>query len=98
MAQLAAVDDLALGAAGSALIVYNAGNSQAISILELGNGVTRNAVIGKVHRLGLSGRAKAPAPHAPHLRWPQVQRHLLPRLHGRQSGQHKVLQQCSPFL
>jgi GcrA cell cycle regulator len=25
-------------------------------------GVTRNAVIGKVHRLGLSGRAKAPAP------------------------------------
>jgi GcrA cell cycle regulator len=30
---------------------------------ELG-GVTRNAVIGKVHRLGLSGRAKAPAPAA----------------------------------
>ncbi|MEJ8473381.1 GcrA family cell cycle regulator [Roseibium algae] len=28
---------------------------------ELG-GVTRNAVIGKVHRLGLSGRAKAPSP------------------------------------
>ncbi|WP_029005512.1 GcrA family cell cycle regulator [Azorhizobium doebereinerae] len=27
---------------------------------ELG-GITRNAVIGKVHRLGLSGRAKAPA-------------------------------------
>ena len=24
----------------------------------LGNGLTRNAVIGKVHRLGLSGRAK----------------------------------------
>ncbi|MBD8893137.1 GcrA family cell cycle regulator [Roseibium litorale] len=30
---------------------------------ELG-GVTRNAVIGKVHRLGLSGRAKTPAPAA----------------------------------
>ena len=30
---------------------------------ELG-GVTRNAVIGKVHRLGLSGRAKAPQPQA----------------------------------
>lgn len=29
---------------------------------ELSNGITRNAVIGKVHRLGLSGRAKAPAP------------------------------------
>ena len=28
-------------------------------------GVTRNAVIGKVHRLGLSGRAKAPAPTTP---------------------------------
>jgi GcrA cell cycle regulator len=27
----------------------------------LGNGVTRNAVIGKVHRLGLAGRAKAPS-------------------------------------
>jgi GcrA cell cycle regulator len=27
---------------------------------ELAGGVTRNAVIGKVHRLGLSGRAKAP--------------------------------------
>ena len=29
---------------------------------ELANGITRNAVIGKVHRLGLSGRAKTPAP------------------------------------
>jgi len=27
----------------------------------LGNGVTRNAVIGKVHRLGLAGRAKTPS-------------------------------------
>ncbi len=32
---------------------------------ELSNGITRNAVIGKVHRLGLSGRAKAPAQSAP---------------------------------
>lgn len=31
---------------------------------ELGGGVTRNAVIGKVHRLGLSGRAKSPSPQA----------------------------------
>ncbi|MEJ2374561.1 MAG: GcrA family cell cycle regulator [Pseudolabrys sp.] len=31
---------------------------------ELG-GITRNAVIGKVHRLGLSGRAKSPASSAP---------------------------------
>jgi hypothetical protein len=34
---------------------------------ELG-GVTRNAVIGKVHRLGLSGRAKAPSVSAPRVR------------------------------
>ena len=27
---------------------------------ELGNGITRNAVIGKVHRLGMSGRVKPP--------------------------------------
>ena len=32
---------------------------------ELSNGITRNAVIGKVHRLGLSGRAKAPSQAAP---------------------------------
>src|SRR3979490_543313 len=31
---------------------------------ELG-GITRNAVIGKVHRLGLSGRAKSPTPANP---------------------------------
>ncbi len=28
---------------------------------QLANGISRNAVIGKVHRLGLAGRAKAPA-------------------------------------
>ncbi|WP_158807726.1 GcrA family cell cycle regulator [Beijerinckia sp. L45] len=32
---------------------------------ELAGGVTRNAVIGKVHRLGLSGRVKAAAPSNP---------------------------------
>lgn len=31
-------------------------------------GVTRNAVIGKVHRLGLSGRAKSPSSNAPRAR------------------------------
>ncbi len=36
----------------------------------LGEGVTRNAVIGKVHRLKLSGRAK-PASSAPRARSPQ---------------------------
>jgi GcrA cell cycle regulator len=37
---------------------------------ELG-GVTRNAVIGKVHRLGLSGRAKSPSSPAPRPRKPR---------------------------
>lgn len=37
---------------------------------ELG-GITRNAVIGKVHRLGLSGRAKAPSTAAPRPRKPR---------------------------
>ena len=38
---------------------------------ELG-GITRNAVIGKVHRLGLSGRAKAPSSSAPRQRKPRT--------------------------
>jgi GcrA cell cycle regulator len=42
---------------------------------ELG-GITRNAVIGKVHRLGLSGRAKSPASSAPRQRKPR-QTHML---------------------
>ena len=37
---------------------------------ELG-GITRNAVIGKVHRLGLSGRAKSPSSSAPRARKPR---------------------------
>jgi GcrA cell cycle regulator len=35
-------------------------------------GVTRNAVIGKVHRLGLSGRAKTPSSAVPRVRKPRV--------------------------
>src|SRR3989454_9997031 len=41
---------------------------------ELG-GITRNAVIGKVHRLGLSGRAKSPSSAAPRPRKARV--HML---------------------
>jgi GcrA cell cycle regulator len=37
---------------------------------ELG-GITRNAVIGKVHRLGLSGRAKSPSSASPRPRKPR---------------------------
>lgn len=47
---------------------------------ELAHGITRNAVIGKVHRLGLSGRVKAPAPAAPRQRVrPVAPRAAVPR-------------------
>jgi GcrA cell cycle regulator len=39
----------------------------------LGHGLTRNAVIGKVHRLGLAGRAKSPSAAGPHARPTQPQ-------------------------
>jgi GcrA cell cycle regulator len=52
---------------------------------ELG-GITRNAVIGKVHRLGLSGRAKSPSSSAPRQRKPrsasQVMRISRPAIRG----------------
>ena len=43
---------------------------------ELG-GITRNAVIGKVHRLGLSGRAKSPSSAAPRPRKARAHSHLM---------------------
>src|ERR1700731_5439529 len=43
---------------------------------ELG-GITRNAVIGKVHRLGLSGRAKSPASTAPRPRQARPAQHIV---------------------
>jgi GcrA cell cycle regulator len=43
---------------------------------ELG-GITRNAVIGKVHRLGLSGRAKSPSSTAPRPRKPRTTGHMM---------------------
>src|ERR1700674_181954 len=43
---------------------------------ELGN-VTRNAVIGKVHRLGLSGRPTSPSSAAPRQRKPRPAQHML---------------------
>ncbi len=41
------------------------GKSASQIAAELANGITRNAVIGKVHRLGLSGRVKSPGQPAP---------------------------------
>jgi GcrA cell cycle regulator len=43
---------------------------------ELG-GITRNAVIGKVHRLGLSGRAKSPSSSSPRPRKARSHPHML---------------------
>ena len=43
--------------------LWNEGQSASVVARELG-GVTRNAVIGKVHRLGLSGRVAPAAPGA----------------------------------
>ena len=43
---------------------------------ELG-GITRNAVIGKVHRLGLSGRAKSPSSTAPRPRKTRTHAYML---------------------
>ncbi len=48
---------------------------------ELG-GITRNAVIGKVHRLGLSGRAKSPSSAAPRPRKAGVTSQLEPTGRG----------------
>ncbi len=45
---------------------------------ELG-GITRNAVIGKVHRLGLSGRAKSASSGAPRARKPRSHMLRVPR-------------------
>src|SRR4051794_33393523 len=51
------------------------GHSASQIAAELG-GITRNAVIGKVHRLGLSGRAKAPSSAAPRQRKPRAPTHV----------------------
>jgi GcrA cell cycle regulator len=56
--------------------LWEAGLSASQIAAELGN-VTRNAVIGKVHRLGLSGRAKTPSSAAPRQRKPRPAQHMM---------------------
>ena len=56
--------------------LWEAGLSASQIAAELGN-ATRNAVIGKVHRLGLSGRAKSPAAGAPRQRKPRPTQHVM---------------------
>lgn len=55
--------------------LWEAGLSASQIAAELGN-VTRNAVIGKVHRLGLSGRAKSPSA-APRQRKVRPAQHMM---------------------
>ena len=54
--------------------LWSEGLSASQIAAELG-GITRNAVIGKVHRLGLSGRAKSPASTAPRPRKARTHTH-----------------------
>jgi GcrA cell cycle regulator len=56
--------------------LWSEGLSASQIAAELG-GITRNAVIGKVHRLGLSGRAKTPSSAAPRPRKPRAPSHVL---------------------
>jgi GcrA cell cycle regulator len=58
-------------------------------------GVTRNAVIGKVHRLGLSGRAKSPSSMVPRVRKPRPAS-LRPRL--RYNGNTALAPSMAPEL
>ena len=56
--------------------LWEAGLSASQIAAELG-GITRNAVIGKVHRLGLSGRAKSASSTAPRQRKTRSSSHML---------------------
>src|SRR3982074_2607125 len=69
--------------------LWEAGLSASQIAAELGN-VTRNAVIGKVHRLGLSGRAKSPSSAAPRQRKARPAQHMM-RVSRPQSRGHTAL-------
>lgn len=56
--------------------LWEAGLSASQIAAELGN-ITRNAVIGKVHRLGLSGRAKCSSSSAPRPRKARAPTHMV---------------------
>jgi GcrA cell cycle regulator len=66
---------------------------------QLGN-ITRNAVIGKVHRLGLSGRAKSPSSAAPRPRKPRSASHMLrisrPSMRGNNALAHAYDMELEP--
>jgi GcrA cell cycle regulator len=68
---------------------------------ELG-GITRNAVIGKVHRLGLSGRAKSPSSSAPRPRKTRAHPHMMrvsrPAMRGNTALAHAYEYDTEPEL
>ncbi len=51
--------------------LWNDGLSASQVAAEIGAGITRNAVIGKIHRLGLAQRAKTPMAARPRVAKPQ---------------------------
>jgi GcrA cell cycle regulator len=80
--------------------LWSEGLSASTIAAELG-GVTRNAVIGKVHRLGLAGRAKSPASTAPRPRKPRsAHPHMLrvsrPSVHGNTALAHAYEVEVEP--
>src|SRR6195256_2747829 len=68
---------------------------------ELG-GITRNAVIGKVPRLGLSGRAKSPSSTAPRPRKPRASGHMMrvqrPQMRGNTALAYDYQEEAEPDL
>jgi GcrA cell cycle regulator len=56
--------------------LWSEGHSASQIAAELG-GISRNSVIGKVHRLGLSGRAKSPSTSVPRQRKPRTHGHMV---------------------
>lgn len=68
--------------------LWTDGHSASQIAAEIGNGITRNAVIGKVHRLGLSGRVKAPSTTVarPRVSQPRVHRPAAVQRSGSMGG------------
>jgi GcrA cell cycle regulator len=61
--------------------LWNDGLSASQVAAEIGAGITRNAVIGKIHRLGLAQRAKTPIAARPRVAKPQRPQAPPPRAH-----------------
>ena len=76
------------------------GKSASQIAAELANGITRNAVIGKVHRLGLSGRAKAPSSSVPRVRKPvtRAPSHPMTMVRGNLALKPKATPQAMPIV